>query len=417
MKNLFSLFFLSFICCLSQGISQTSSPMASPESVGISTDRLERLDAVMGDLVDKGMVAGIETAIMRRGQLVHHAAYGKRDIESNKSLKTNDLWRIYSMSKPIVSVGLMMLYESGKFQLNDPLHKYIPAFKDVQVYLGGGKTAPVKNHMKVVDILRHTSGLGYGWSGGYVDTMYYMANARGVKNNEEFASVVAKLPLYQEPGTGWQYSVSTDICGRLIEVLSGMPLDKYLKQNVFDKIGMPDTFFEVPDDKDNRFVTNYTHNKDGELTAIDHPSSSKYTKKVTLFSGGGGLVSSTSDYLKFCQMLLNGGQFNGTRFLSPKTIELMTTDHTVGIPYARGPVVLPAKGNGFGLGFSMVNDLAASGIVGSKGIYGWGGAAGTVFRIDPEEELIYIMMIQVMPYNHLQAREKFQTMVYQAIIE
>jgi len=415
MKNLVA-FILFIFVVPTLGLGQMDHGLIPAESVGISTERLERMDIVMSNLVEQGQISGIEMAIMRKGQLVHHSAFGKRDIESNTDLERDDLWRIYSMTKPIVSVGLMMLYEEGKFQLRDPLHKYIPAFKDMKVHIGNGKVEPAKNDILVVDILRHTSGLGYGWSGGYVDTLYAMAGARGLKTNQAFVEALATLPLYQEPGTGWQYSLSTDVCGYLIEVLSGMPLDEYLSKKIFEPLSMPNTFFEVPDSKDGRLVTNYTH-KENALIPIDHPSTSKYTKEVTLFSGGGGLVSNMSDYLNFSQMLLNGGILNGKRLLSPKTIELMTLDHAQDIPYARGPVVLPIHGNGFGLGFSMVTDLADSGITGSEGMYGWGGAAGTVFRIDPKEELVYIMMIQLMPYNHLQAREKFQTMVYQAIIE
>jgi len=359
MKPLITFLFFSLI-----GISNLFAQdliMAPPESVGISSERLDRMKSVMGTYVDDGMISGIDLAVMRQGKLVHHSAYGMRDIESKTPLTKDDLWRIYSMTKPIVSVGLMMLYEEGKFQLNDPLHQYIPAFKDVKVHVGKGKVELAKNEIKVVDILRHTSGLGYGWSGGYVDTLYFMAQARATgATNETFTNTVASLPLYQEPGTGWQYSVSTDVCGRLIEVLSGMDLDDYLSKMIFEKIGMDDTFFEVPDAKEDRFVTNYTTTPEGKLFPIDKTTTSSFTKEVTFFSGGGGLVSTTVDYLKFCQMLLNGGKYNGTQFLSPKTIELMTTDHTAGIPYARGPVVLPAQGNGFGLGFSMVNDLAAS---------------------------------------------------------
>jgi len=180
---------------------------------------------------------------------------------------------------------------------------------------------------------------------------------------------------------------------------------------------MKDTHFEVPDEKDDRFITNYTHNKDGSLKIIDHPSMSKYCKEVTMFSGGGGLVSTTKDYLRFCQMLLNGGELNGVRLISPKTLELMTGDHTKKTPHAGGPIVLPANGTAFGLGFSVTTDLAATQQLGSMGTFGWGGAAGTYFRIDPEEDLALLMMIQVMPYNHLQAREKFLNLVYQAIIE
>lgn len=415
MKNLLTLI-ISILILPTLGLCQMDLNLVAAESVGVSSERLERMDAVMFDFVEQGLLSGIEMAIMRKGQLVHHSTFGHRDIASSTELERDDLWRIYSMSKPIVSVGLMMLFEEGKFQLRDPLHKYIPAFKDMKVHVGKGKVEPAKNDIRIVDILRHTSGLGYGWSGGYVDTLYYTVGARQLNNNKEFVEALATIPLYQEPGTGWQYSLSTDVCGYLIEVLSGMPLDEYLSTKIFEPLRMPNTFFEVPDNKDARLVTNYTY-KENKLIPIDHPSTSKYTKEVTMFSGGGGLVSNVSDYLNFSQMLLNGGTLNGNRLLSPKTIALMTMDHAASIPYARGPLVLPARGNGFGLGFSMVTDVASSGMTGSKGMYGWGGAAGTVFRIDPEEELIYIMMIQLMPNNHLPARERFQTMVYQAIVE
>ncbi|MBT8220981.1 MAG: beta-lactamase family protein [Bacteroidia bacterium] len=416
MKKIILLSYLiSSFCSLL--LAQNGSSIVTPESVGISSERLEKLDAVMTSMVDEGKIAGVQTAISRKGKLIHYNTYGKSDLESNSPLSENSLWRIYSMTKPIASVGLMMLYEDGKFQLNDPLEKYLPEFKEMQVYHGDGVIKPAMNQIKVIDILRHTTGLGYGWSGGYVDSLYAGASRRSAVDNAAFTQALVKLPLYSEPSTGWRYSVSTDVVGRLIEVLSGMSLDQYLSQKILGPLKMEDTFFEVPDEKEDRFVTTYAPKKEGGLRPIDHPSTSRYTKTVTMFSAGGGMVSTTDDYLRFCQMLLNGGILDGARILSPKTIELMTKDHCKDIPYAGGPVVLPAPGKGFGLGFSVVTDLADTGILGSEGTYGWGGAAGTFFRIDPEEDLIYIMMIQLMPNNHLQASSKFQTMVYQAIID
>ena len=389
-----------------------------PESVGLSSDRLEKLDQQMHAFVDQGNLAGIQTAIIRKGKLVHFDTYGHADLESNKSLEDRSIWRIYSMTKPIVSVGLMMLYEEGKFQLNDPLYKYIPQLEDLNVHTGGTNTMPAQNQIKVIDILRHTSGLGYGWGPNtLVDSLYKTIDRRSLNNNQEYVDRLSKLPLYYEPGTGWRYSVSTDVCGYLIEVLSGQSLDEFLTKRILIPLEMIDTHFEVPNDKDDRFISNYTTNKDGSLKVIDHSATSRFTNKVTLFSGGGGLVSTAHDYLQFCRMLINRGELNDVRILSPKTIELMTTNHTKGLSHAGGPIVLPGNGHGFGLGFSVVTDLAESRSTGSKGTFGWGGAAGTYFRIDPKEELIYLMMIQLMPYNHLQAREKFQTMVYQAIVE
>ena len=400
------------------GSAQNGFGVATPESVGMSSERLERLNERMHRFVDEGHLSGIQTAIIRKGRLAHYDTYGYQDLKTKTPLSDQSIWRIYSMTKPIVSVGLMMLYEEGKFQLYDPVAKYIPELAQLTVHKGGQDVQSASNPIRVVDILRHTSGLGYGWGpGSLVDSMYQTVDIWSIKNNADFVKKLAELPLYFEPGTAWRYGVSTDVCGRLIEVLSGQPLDKFLRDRILDPLGMVDTHFEVPDESDARFVTNYTPEKDGTLKVIDHPSQSNYTKEVTFFSGGGGMVSTTHDYLVFCQMLLNGGEWNGTRFLSPKTLELMVSDHTKGLEHHGGPVVLPAMGHGFGLGFTMTEDLAASGITGSQGAYGWGGAAGTYFRIDPEEEMIYVMMIQLMPYNHLQARENFQTMVYQAIVD
>ncbi|MEZ5042810.1 MAG: serine hydrolase domain-containing protein [Saprospiraceae bacterium] len=410
--NLLFLFFVTSI------YAQHAPTIGLPESVGISGARLDKLDKQMHEFVDHGQLAGVQTAILRKGQLVHFDTYGFADLDRQQPLEDNSIWRIYSMTKPIVSVALMMLYEDGKFQLNDPLYKYIPEMKDLRVHTGGRETAPAKNHIRIIDVLRHTTGFGYGWGPNtYVDSLYKSANRSAMKDNKAFVQHLSTLPLYYEPGTGWRYSVSTDVCGYLVEVLSGQPLDQFLSTHIFKPLGMEDTHFEVPDEKDDRFVTNYTTEESGKLKVIDHPETSRYTKEVTMFSGGGGLVSTTMDYMRFSQMLLNGGELDGARILSPKTIELMTKDHTQGITHAGGPIVLPGKGISFGLGFSVTTDLAATEAIGSEGSYGWGGAAGTFFRIDPKEDMIILLMIQLMPYNHLQARETFQTMVYQAIIE
>lgn len=408
-----------FLLSVSLGYAQMDMTTATPEDVGMSSERLDRLNEQMQGFVDRGELAGVHTLIYRKGQVIHENVYGHSDLKQGKALSKDDMWRIYSMTKPIVSVGLMMLYEEGKFQLKDPLGKYIPGFMDMTVYKEGDGIVPAENKVRVVDILRHTSGLGYGWGGGnYVDSVYNSVSKWKMPTTGDFVDWLSEQPLYYEPGEGWRYSVSTDVCGRLIEVLSGQPLDVYLKEKILDPLGMDDTVFEVPSEKAQRFVTNYTTEKDGSgLKVIDHRSMSNYTKEVTHFSGGGGMVSTMDDYLTFSKMLLHGGALDGHRFLSPKTLELMTLDHTAGIEHQGGPIVLPGAGHGFGLGFTVTTDLAGSAITGSNGSFGWGGAAGTYFRVDPEEDLIYIMMIQLMPYNHLQAREKFQTMVYQAIVD
>jgi CubicO group peptidase (beta-lactamase class C family) len=400
--------------CLSQKSLQT----ASPESVGVSSDRLLRLDEQMHKFVDEGQLSAVHSAIIRKGKLIHWNIYGHEDIESDDKLKDNSIWRIYSMTKPIVSVAAMMLYEQGHFQLNDPLFKYIPEMKNLMVHVGNGELEQAKNPIKIVDLFRHTSGIGYGWSGGYVDSLYASVDRKSMNTNEGLVKGLCKLPLYSEPGNHWRYGLSTDVLGYFVEVLSGQPLDEYLKDHIFSPLGMNDTHFEIPDNKDHRFVSNYTTDKEtGRLKVIDAPSFSPYCKEVTFFSGGGGLASTAEDYLRFCQMLLNGGQLEGKRILRPKTIELMIQDHSSHTSHHGGPVVMPTAGSGFGLGFAITKNLAYSGNTGSLGAYGWGGAAGTYFSIDPEEDLILLLMIQLMPYNHLQAREKFHTMVYQSIID
>jgi len=394
-------------------------PTAAPETVGMSSTRLKMMEAKMHEYVDKGQLASVQTAVIRNGKLVQFDTYGYEDVDTKDPLKENSMFRIYSMTKPIVSIALMMLYEEGKFQLNDPLHKYAPEFKEMQVHIGGGKTEPAKNPIRIIDVLRHTTGFGYGWGNppNHVDSLYKVGAKRAGTTNREFLRTMSTLPLYHQPGTGWRYSVSTDVAGALLEIIANQPLDEFLEERILKPLGMNDTHFEVPDAKDERFITNYTHKKDGSLKVIDHPSMSKYCKEVTMFSGGGGLVSTTNDYLQFCQMLLNKGELNGVRLISPKTLELMTSDHTKNTPHAGGPIVLPARGTAFGLGFSVTTDLAATETLGSEGVFGWGGAAGTYFRIDPKENMAMLMMIQVMPYNHLQAREKFSNLVYQAIVE
>ncbi|MCD6567003.1 MAG: beta-lactamase family protein [Bacteroidales bacterium] len=393
----------------------------NPEDVGLSSERLLRINERMRGYIDENKLAGIVTLVARKGKIAHFETFGYADIESEKKMEKDAIFRIYSMTKPIVSVGLMMLYEQGEFQLTDPVSKYIPEVKEIKVLAKDGNPPVLedqKSEIRIVDLLRHTSGLGYGWGpGGYVDSMYNVKQIWGSKDLTEFVNRVKEIPLYFQPGTKWRYGISVDIIGLLIERISGLPLDKYLEENIFVPLKMNDTGFEVPNEKTDRFTTNYAPKRDGGLRAIDLPSQSPYTRNVTLFSGGGGLLSTTTDYFRFCQMLLDGGELNGKRILGSKTVEMMTMDHTDGIPYGGGPVVYPRKGAGFGLGFQVTTDPAPNLFLTSEGQYGWAGAAGTYFRIDPKEEMIIILMLQIMPNNHLPIHVEFNNLSYQAIID
>ena len=399
--------------------SQKLSVVENPELYGVSKSRLKTLNYVLHKFVDEKKISGIQTAIFRKGALVHFDTYGYSDIETKKPLKTNSIFRLASMTKPIVSVALMTLYEEGKFHLDDPLEKYIPWFKNPIIMDSSGELYPAKNKIRIIDLLRHTSGIGSESGIGYINSLYRNINRKEQPNNETLVKKISELPLYFEPGKKWKYGLSTTVCGYLIEVLSKKSLDEFLKERIFTPLGMKDTFFEVKSNKYDRFVTSYTIDENQVLKVLDHPSNSFWTKKVTLFRGGGGLVSTTKDYLIFSQMLLNNGKYNNTRLLGRKTIELMTSDHTISTPNFDGKALLsiPNFGKGFGLGFSVVTNPAETKMLNSQGTFGWGGAFGTYFQIDPKEQLIYIMMIQRRPYNELKLREYFQNLVYQSLID
>ena len=413
------------ICCIGL-VSITSQAqklkMTKAEEVGLSSERLKRITPHFQKYIDENKIAGIQTLVARKGGVAHFESNGYADIEGKNKIDKNTIFRIYSMSKPITSVATMILLEEGKLLLNDRVDKYIPEFKDLVAVVKddkSGVTKPLSRPMRIVDLMSQSSGLGYGWGyGSYVDSLYRLQGIWKSKNLEEFSKTVAGVPLYFEPGTAWRYGISTDILGRVVEVASGQSLDQFFQERIFEPLKMKDTFFEVPKKKSKRFATCYKPTKDYQNIEVqDHPSSSRFAKEVTMFSGGGGLLSTTQDYYRFCQMLLNGGFLDGKRIMSPKSIELMTQDHVSDLEHQGGPVRYPNKAEGFGLGFSVTKNLAETNQLGSEGSYGWGGAAGTYFRIDPKEKMIIIQMIQLMPYNHLQHQTEFHNLVYQAIFE
>ena len=382
---------------------QSNFEISSPESQGFSSEKLILLNQAMHSYVDNNELSAIQTAIVKNGKLIHFDSYGSSDISENNALKSDDIFRIASMTKPIVSLALMKLYEEGKFKLNDPVYKYIPEFKNLTVKKRK-KTKPVKNHVKVIDLLRHSAGLNFKGPEDYRKVINM--------NLEEYTKDAAKTPLKFEPGTTWWYSSSTDICGYLIEVLSGQKLDVFLKKNIFDPLKMDDTFFELPKNKIDRLTTLYVIGENKELVSFDNKSNSPFKDKVILLNGSGGLLSTTEDYLKFSVMLLNNGFSNGEQIIKKSTLDLMKEDHSLGLKYKK---LVFGKKKGFGLGFEVVKEDETK--FGSKGTFGWGGMFGTYFRVDPKENMVYIYMTQSFETYKLKLADKFRGLVYDSIIE
>ena len=382
---------------------QSNFEISSPESQGFSSEKLTLLNQAMHSYVDNNELSAIQTAIVKNGKLIHFDSYGSSDISENNELKSDDIFRIASMTKPIVSLALMKLYEEGKFKLNDPVYKYIPEFKNLTVKKRK-KTKPVKNHVKIIDLLRHSAGLNFKGPEDYRKVINM--------NLEEYTKDAAKTPLKFEPGTTWWYSSSTDICGYLIEVLSGQKLDVFLKKNIFDPLKMDDTFFELPKNKIDRLTTLYVVGENKELVSFDNKSNSPFKDKVILLNGSGGLLSTTEDYLKFSVMLLNNGFSNGEQIIKKSTLDLMKEDHSLGLKYKK---LVFGKKKGFGLGFEVVKEDKTK--FGSKGTFGWGGMFGTYFRVDPKENMVYIYMTQSFETYKLKLADKFRGLVYDSIIE
>ncbi len=405
-----------------------------PEKVGVSSQRLERVRALCRRYVDEEKLAGVTVLVARRGQVILCDAYGQRDREAGQPMTLDTVFRIYSMTKPITTVAALMLLEEGKLLLLDPVAKHLPEFADVKVCVGMDVGGPIlvepERPMTIQDLMRHTSGLSYGW---FVDTpvdqMYRDAQmGRREMTLAEAVTQLAKLPLAFHPGRAWRYSYATDVLGRIVEVISGQTLDAFFQERIFDPLGMTETGFYVRPEQVERFAALYNltgqavftpilpENLNGTLHLMEAPAESRFTKPPVFLSGGGGLVSTTGDYLRFCQMLLNRGELDGVRLLGPKTVELMTMNH---LPSELIPIGIGEKdyGYGFGLGVKVLVDVAASAEPGSLGIYGWGGAASTVFDIDPQEELITIFMTQFMPSGYYPIRRELQVALYQSILE
>lgn len=396
----------------------------APEKVGFSTDRLERVRPVMQAYVDQKKLPGVITLVSRRGKVVHFERFGLMDIEANKPMQADTIFRIYSMTKPITCVAMMMLYEEGRFQLDDPISKFIPAFADVKVFGktndGKIKLSDLEREITIRDLMTHTSGLTYGsFEASPVAAMYQEAGLfNRARTLQENVQELVKLPLVNQPGTVWRYSVSTDVLGHLVELIADMPFDAFLEQRIFAPLHMTDSGFYVPKEKIDRFAALYSPADNGRLELTDPPATGEYSKPPSLFSGGGGLVSTTTDYLQFAQMVLNGGELDGTRLLGRKTIEFMTTNH---IPDQLMPLQIAhdwvLHGYGYGLGFGVIMNVAQSQVLGSSNISGWGGAASTHFWIDPKEELLGIIMTQLSPIYYYPIEQQFKVLIYQALVD
>lgn len=403
---------------------------------GMSTERLRNIDRHLEkNYVGTGKVSGALTVVARHGEIAHFSAIGEMDAERGKPTREDTIYRIYSMSKPITTVALMTLYEEGRFQLDDPVHKYIPEWENLQVWLGGAYpnfvTRRCERPMSVRDLLSHQSGLTYGFHmRNSVDAAYRQLAvvndaAVGLSTDTlaDSAKKLAEIPLLFTPGTQWNYSISTDMCGYLVEILSGQRLDHFFQERIFDRLGMVDTAFFVPDEKIDRFAACYAPAPGGGRILQDDPVESRYRQPPNMLSGGGGLVGTAHDYFRFCQMLCNGGVLDGERILSRKTIELMTRNHlpnNVDLSAVAPPGQFSEaayNGIGFGLGFSVLMDLSKAQISGSQGQFAWGGAASTAFWIDPVEEVVVVFMTQLLPSSTYPFRRELQVLVNAAIVD
>jgi CubicO group peptidase (beta-lactamase class C family) len=396
---------------------------------GLSRPRLHNIDHFIQDrYIDTGRLPGALTMVARHGEIAHLGVLGKADVERGRPLKEDALFRIYSMTKPLTSVAFMMLVEEGRVALDDPVEKYIPAWRDLGVFSagepGGWLTTRPHRPMLVIDLLRHTSGLTYGFqTRSNVDRAYRdagLGEMAGKLDLGETIAALATIPLEFSPGEAWNYSVSTDVLGFLIQEISGQPFQQFLRERITDPLGMGDTFFEVPRRKAARLTACYNRTPAGAMALQDDPESSTYLAPPAFCSGGGGLVSTAADYMKFCQMLLNGGRAQGVRLLSRKTLSFMTLNHLPGgkdlTEMSRSMFSEAAyAGIGFGLGFAVNTDLTKNMVAGSVGEYYWGGAASTAFWVDPAEDLTVVFMTQLIPSNIYPIRRELRTLVYAAI--
>ena len=401
---------------------------ARPEDVGLSTPHLDRITRWMRHWVDSGRLPGLLVAVVRDDRLAWFETHGYRDVENGRAVEPDTIYRIYSMTKPITTVAALMLYEEGRFQLDDPVADFIPAFADTRVFASGDAetftTVPLERPITVHDLMIHTSGLTYGFQHEHaVDALYRKRRIEFNANVGPLADLVeaaAAQPLVFQPGTQWNYSVSTDVLGRLVEIWSGVPLDTFFAERIFGPLGMHDTGFRAPEGQGHRLASNYVRRTDGGGLALAEPGGgSRFLEPAVTLSGGGGLVSTAADYLRFMRMLRGRGVLEGTRVLGRKSVELMTMNHLPGDLVDMGRprfAEMPFAGVGFGLGVSVLLDPAKARILGSPGEYAWGGMASTTFWIDPAEDLMVLLLTQLMPSSAYPIRRELRVLTYQALL-
>ncbi len=400
-------------------------PKASPKSVGLSQERLDRITAVMQRHVDDGRLAGAVALVARNGKVAWLRSVGMQDRENNVEMNPGTIFRIASMSKPITSVAVMMLYEEGCFQLKDPVSKFIPEFRAPKVLAPGAEGSgpqlvPAKREITIRHLLTHTSGLTYHWD-SRVGARYAEAGiTHGLIQDADLLAddmkKLAQVPLVHQPGEAYTYSLSTDVLGRVVEVASGMPFDEFLRRRIFEPLRMNDTCFRLPEGKVSRLAAVYAPDPNGGIRRLPNGILGEGAMQISVTypcegthrycSGGGGLCSTISDYARFCQMMLNGGELDGVRLLSPKTVELMTADHVGDLN----------RDTGFGLGFGVTRSLRESGELTSVGAYRWGGFWYTTFFIDPAEKMIGVCMAQVNPAGKATLNDQFEALAHQAIV-
>ena len=416
-KTVLISFLLAFQTCYAQ--QAIKSHTAKPEEVGLSADRLKQIKPLMQRYVDENKLPGMITVVARHGKVVCFEKYGLMGID--KPMQSDAIFRIASMTKPVTSVAVMLLYEEGRFQLDDPVAKYIPEFKELKVFSSSDKNGihleNQINPMTIRNLLTFTSGLGSGVENTPVDSMYRAADLSG-GTLKEMIQKLAKIPLLYQPGTRWKYGRSSDVLGYLVEVISGKPLDQFFKERIFIPLKMNDTGYYVSKEKLKRITSVYRLDEHSGIKILTDPEINNVSTPVRFHSGNGGLLSTATDYLIFSQMLLNKGEYNGVRLLGSKTVDLMTSNHITNEKMPDddffGPML---TGMGFGFGFAVLKDQNSSTGSGSKGSYWWAGAANTYFYIDPKEDLIVIFMTQFVPNIYYPVCREFRELVYQSIVD